>query len=175
MFRSDTTTPDASTFLHGLFAALDHDGLDVSDMVLDHLCYRVASPERFAWMREALAQQGTLLSESLIGGRAIATFRLHLPIRHGERSIDVIELPAPKPTSHYPEGYEHAEFVVGEDLSDLIKRHPMLPWDTRGMHKPTNAEVRLRYPGFSVKFHRRSLAEVIDEELRDQRRVNERS
>jgi predicted metalloenzyme YecM len=161
--------PDPTPFLQHLFAALHADGLEVEDMELDHLCYRVATAERYATCKELIAQQGTLLAESLIAGRPIATYRLHQGFRFRERIIDVVELPSPKPGSTYPEGYEHAEFVVDEDLLVFTQRYPKLAWELDDLYKPTNADVHLRYPGFSVKFHRQRLSDVIATEQRDQR------
>ncbi|HPF89715.1 MAG TPA: VOC family protein, partial [Flavobacteriales bacterium] len=91
----------------------------------------------------------------------IATFKLHAPINHQDRRIAVVELPAPKGGSPYPEGWEHVEFVVGEDPRVFAGRHPSLPWDMSGADKGSNPDVRLSYNGFSVKFHERSLEEVI--------------
>lgn len=151
----------AAPFLDRLFTALRADGIDTSAFELDHLCYRVADNGRYAELKELLARSGHLLSETLIGGRPIATFRLDAPILFHGRTISVIELPAPKPGSPYPEGFEHAEFVVGMDPLVFAAQHPQLPWDRSAAHGPINPEVRLRYVGFSVKFHEHPLAYVI--------------
>ncbi|HEX2616701.1 MAG TPA: VOC family protein [Flavobacteriales bacterium] len=148
-------------FLDRLFAALDADGLDVSAFELDHVCYRVADQQSYEVVCAQLAAKGELLSATLIAGRPISTFQLHAPLVYRERRIGVIEVPAPKPGSPYPEGFEHAEFVVPEDLRTFIARHPSLAWDLSDLDKPINGDVRLRYDGFSVKFHRQALAYVI--------------
>lgn len=162
--------PDPAPFLEHLFTALHADGLKVEHMELDHLCYRVATAERYATFKDIFAQHGTLLAESLIAGRPIATYRLHQGFRFMERIIDVVELPSPKPGSTYPEGYEHAEFVVDEDLLAFTQRYPALAWELDDLYKPTNADVRLRYPGFNVKFHRQRLSDVIAAEQGDKRK-----
>ena len=59
--------------------------------------------------------------------------------------------------------------MVDEDLVSFTPRYPQLAWDLDDLRKTTNPDVRLRYPGFSVKFHGQSLADVIAQELRDQR------
>lgn len=151
-------------FLEKLFAAMAQCNIVVDRMELDHVCYRVDDDERYGILRKELDTDGTLLSESLIGGRSIATYRLHRPFHYEERRIDVVELPAPKTGSFYPEGYEHAEFVVQEDLMTFTQKHPDMEWDLSGISKPINAEVRLRFDGFSVKFHRQPLADVIEME-----------
>lgn len=161
--------PDPTLFLQHLFAALHADGVDVEDMELDHLCYRVATVVRYSTCMDLFAQHGTLLAESLIAGRPIATYRLHQGFRFRERIIDMVELPSPKPGSTYPEGYEHAEFVVEEDLLVFTQRYPKLAWELDDLRKTTNPDVRLLYPGFSVKFHRQRLSDVIATEQRDQR------
>lgn len=160
---------DPTDLLHRLFAALSDDGIDVSGFELDHVCYRVADMGRYETMRTMLAGSGTFLGEHRISGRPIATFLLNEPFRFAGRSIEVVELPAPKPGSDYPEGFEHAEFVVFEEPLEFAQRYPLLNWDLSGASKPTNADVRLNYDGFSVKFHQRSLADVIAAEQRTTR------
>jgi len=168
--------PDASLFLEQIFKALSADGIDISSFELDHLCYRVGTMERYAELKRKLMEEGTLLGEHQIGGRPIASVRLHVPFTVQNRSIAVIELPAPKPGSpsrlpfdsaldrrskSYPEGYEHVEFVVDMEPNEFAARYPALDWDLSGAHKTVNADVRRNYDGFSVKFHRLTLAVVI--------------
>lgn len=153
--------PDPTPFLQRLFAALAHDGIGTVGLELDHLCYRVADHMAYVRWCAHLSQQGGSLGEHLIGGRPISTFRMQEPFVFQDRSIHVVELPAPKPGSPYPEGWEHAEFVVAEDPQAFAARHPALAWDLSGADKTTNADVRLGYDGFSVKFHERSLEEII--------------
>jgi len=161
---------DPTDLLNRLFAALLGDGVDVTAFELDHVCYRVADMGRYEALRTMLAQQGTLLGDHVIGGRPIATFRVIEPFLFEGRSIAVIELPAPKPGSDYPEGFEHAEFVVDEGPLVFAQRYPELKWDLAGGSKPINADVRLNYDGFSVKFHQRALADVIADEERERAR-----
>lgn len=156
--------PDASSFLQRVFDALLTDGVDVADLVLDHICYRVATPDRYIVWKDLLSKNGELLGEHVIGGRPIATFKLHAPIDHQDRRIAVVELPAPKGGSPYPEGWEHVEFVVDEGPRVFAARHPSLHWDLSSADKTINPDARLSYDGFSVKFHERSLEEVIAQE-----------
>ena len=149
---------DPAPFLRKLFSVLDENGVDVLRSPLDHLCYRVENDERYQALRNALDREGILLGENQIGGRPIATYRLNKPFLFDGRSIDVLELPAPKPGSPYQEGYEHAEFVVDEDLLAFIQRYPKLAWDISAIGKTINADVRLRFEGYSVKLPRRALA-----------------
>jgi predicted metalloenzyme YecM len=148
-------------FLDRLFAALAEDGIEVKKYKLDHICYRAGNVERYHQLRQALIPFGELLTEKPINGRPIATFKLHTPLHYQDRAIDCLELPSPKTGSPYPDGYEHAEFVVPEGLEQFQRRYKHLQFDTKGLHKAINADLRRSYEGFSVKFHEQSLEYVI--------------
>lgn len=106
-------------------------------------------------------EYGTLLVENKIGGRAISTFKLHEPIIFGERKIWCIELPSPKEGSFYPEDYEHVEFVIDKDFDTFMKSYPQIHFNTKALSKEINADIRIKYDGFSVKFHHNTLEYVI--------------
>ena len=116
--------------------------MDVSGYEADHVCWRTETWDEYETLVTALKEQQApyldnaststdsknnrceLLIESNIGGRPIATFSLYegisvVPLREGtdggtknNRSIRVIEIPAPKEGSFYQRGLEHVEFVV---------------------------------------------------------------
>lgn len=148
-------------FLDQLSQQLAVDGIDVHLYELDHICYRVASMERYEALKTRLAQISTLLKETQIGGRPIATYKLHQAILYKNRQIWCIELPAPKADSYYQEAYEHVEFVIQEDFESFMAKYPTIKFDTKGVSKPINADLRIKYKDFSVKFHHYSLEYVI--------------
>jgi predicted metalloenzyme YecM len=152
---------DPSPFLDQVFSALTLAGIKVESFELDHICYRVAEGARYDLIKDELLKSGSLLSEKEIAGRAIAVIKLTTPIIYHDRQIGYVELPQPKPGSPYPEGYEHVEFVIDESLHSFMARYPDAPFDSNGLRKRINADVRLKYDGFSVKFHEQSLAYVI--------------
>ena len=156
---------DPSVFLGQVFDALNEDNIPVADFELDHICYRVNSTERYRELKAQLFDLGDLLVESQVGGRSIATFKLFQPIIFRGRSIWVLELPAPKNGSDYPEGFEHVEFVIDTDLETFIKSHPEMEFEIKGLFKGDNPDVRRKYDGMSVKFHTKSLEQVIMEEI----------
>lgn len=156
--------PDHRSFLDVLLPALWKDLPAAQDWPIDHLCCRVADHSAYLHWRNMLHAHGALLAESLIGGRPIATFRLHKPLCHGDRSVHLVELPAPKPGSPYPEGWEHAELVTPVPLDALLQAHPQLNWDVSELHKPLNPALRLRYGAFSIKLHTLPLDAVIARE-----------
>lgn len=152
---------DPTLFLNRLFAELSSRGLDASDWPLDHVCYRVETEERYGYLKEQLLGLGKLISDKVIGGRPISVFLLEEPYGYQGRRIDCLELPAPKPSKSYREGYEHAEFVLAEALEDFMSRHPQLGFDIKGLQKAINPDLRLNFGDINVKFHRQSLEYVI--------------
>lgn len=147
-------TQFANTAAHHLHAR----NLDVTSFPTDHICYRIETPDHYITIKEFVGEYGTLLSENIINGRPIATFKLHTPIPHEHGLIPCVELPSPK-NKHYPEGFEHIEYVVPSMVA-LQEQHPRLEFrqEHYGQYNPT---LSLKIDNFSVKFHERSLEDVI--------------
>lgn len=153
--------PDPQTFLDNIFACLEKDNINVENCELDHICYRVETIQQYQNLKNKLQKIASLLTESLINNRPICTFELHQPIIYKNREIRLIEIPAPKNNSFYKEGYEHVEFVVKQSLQNWINLHQNIKFDTKGIDKEINPEVRIIYGNYSVKFHNYNLAYVI--------------
>ncbi|KAI8817152.1 Glyoxalase/Bleomycin resistance protein/Dihydroxybiphenyl dioxygenase [Fimicolochytrium jonesii] len=146
---------------------------------IDHLCFRTSTAAEYDSYKAELASLGTLLTESIVGGRHIATYKLRpehalhytqtTDCKPVDRTIDVIELPSPKPGRPYPSGIEHVEVVVDVPLEVYRDRYKDVGWDERGMGKGLNRDLRLDFTAagkeFSVKFHEQSLERVIEIEL----------
>jgi predicted metalloenzyme YecM len=139
--------------------------------MMDHICYRVETEERYRQMRGELENFGTLLGENEVQGRMIATFELDEYIRADGWTIPYLELPAPKEGSFYPEGLEHAELVVVGSLKRFMARHTDLPFSHGGMSKVINPEAGLKAEGVSVKFHEQQLGAVVQIEQRLQEEI----
>ena len=164
--------PSPTTFLEAIFTALEPTAGALDHLELDHVCYRVETTDRYTELKTWLLHKNELLVESLINGRHIATFRMAEPFRFRGREIWLLELPEPKPGSHYAEGWEHVEFVTDRPLAEFavwMAEHLGVAdadIDRSGMNKPLNADLRLRLEGgLSVKFHELALDEVIRMEL----------
>lgn len=160
MFQITQFLGPIDSFLDRIFASLEADGIDVASYELDHVCYRVETDERYEQLKSELSTVGEILSEVMIAGRMIATIHLHDPIVSRGRAISCLELPAPKPGSPYSEGFEHAEFAVG-DLDAFIRNYPGVAFDLSTLHKPVNRDVSRKYDGVSVKFHEYPLEYVV--------------
>ena len=152
------TLPD---FMDKVFQALRNDGVDAASYELDHICYRVSSTSRYDEVKLLLSTIADRLSETLVSGRAITTFKLHKPMLLLDRSIQVIEVPSPKRNSRYVEGFEHIEFVIDQSFDAFMARYAHLTFDVKDIYKKINPDIRLQYDEFSVKFHHTSLEDVI--------------
>jgi predicted metalloenzyme YecM len=165
--------------------------IDVTDLHADHVCYRTETIAQYTALVGALqsveaSDSFTLLVESVIGGRQIATFKLARPIEIGlgncrHSSIDVVEIPSPKEGSPYDKGLEHIEFVIGDAgthkspmndevhataLDAWMRKYPSISWNTKALHKQCNPDLSLKlelpdYGRVSVKFHLIPLETVI--------------
>ncbi|WP_275907551.1 VOC family protein [Aeromonas sp. 5HA1] len=160
----DTTLGPMAPFVCQLLAELDQLAVHVNNINVDHLCYRAASLAEYQKLNAELATQGTLLVEGMIGGRPIATYQLHQSVLCGHVSVPCIELAAPKPGRNHQAGLEHIELVV-PSLHELVAAYPDLPFKTANIDDLRNPDVGLMLASGQIKFHLRSLAEVIEEEL----------
>lgn len=161
----DTTLGPMAPFVCQLLTELSAVMGEYDTPRVDHLCYRAATLPEYLALREALARHGILLVEGMIGGRPIATYRLHQPVCWQGGSVPCIELAAPKPGRSHQAGLEHIELVV-PSLHELVTAHPNLPFKTSNIEDGRNPDVGLMLPSGQIKFHLRDLSEVIDEELR---------
>jgi predicted metalloenzyme YecM len=153
---------DANSFLNSLFDEIEALSLNIEMEYIDHLCYRVKTDSEYTLYKKEFSESGKLLIESVVGGRLISSFKLNSPIKFKDYKIDVIELPAPKVAKAYTTGFEHAEFVIMKSFEEVINTHPSICFDTSGINKKHNPELRLKLnSGKSIKFHHDSLENII--------------
>ncbi len=160
MIKIENLLEDAKDFVRKIIEALKKDGIKVSDLELDHLCFRTETREDYSYFKEKLFEIGRFISEVEIAGRPIALYKLSSPIIVDNREIYFIELPAPKKESSFLNGWEHAEFVIKDNFEDFMKKYPAVKFDLGDISKPTNPDIKIKYDGFCVKFHHKSLEEV---------------
>ncbi|MEO1713796.1 MAG: GNAT family N-acetyltransferase [Bacteroidota bacterium] len=152
----------AQRFLHQMESDWQAEGYALPPLSIDHLCYRVESQARYFSLKEYLEREHTLLIESEIAGRPIATYQLAEPWLWKDQMIDVLELPAPKPEHPYAEGFEHLEVVVPVSLEQFLHRHTRIKVEQPKRQDPLNPTLKWTLPNGVIKFHERSLAEVIE-------------
>ena len=155
------------TFVDEIISGLSKHNINVKDFYLDHVCYRVETEQEYKICYDELTKVATLLIEQLIGGRPIATFKLHEPILVSKynRQVSVIELPMPKPNTLYSSGFEHCEFVITQNLKDFADLYNV-KWDFGGLNKKINSDIRIKFNDskgkvISVKFHNNTLENFI--------------
>lgn len=158
---------DYQAFIKNISAGLVEAGIDREELaMMDHICYRVATQARYDELLQELSGEATLLGESLVMGRNIATFEFNDYLQADGWIVPCLELPAPKASSPYPEGLEHVELVFIGSLERFRQRHAELKFDNKGMSKRINPELGLKSDIMSVKFHEQALGAVVGIEQR---------
>ena len=152
---------DPTLFFTSILKHLCQDGIDTTELICDHICFRVETPARYDYFKKALVPLGQLISEKVIGGRPIATFLLAKPIEALGYSIECLELPFPKTGSPYSEGYEHVEFVIQTSFAHFMGKYPEIKFITKGSDKTINPDIRISYGNKNVKFHHHPLSYVV--------------
>ncbi len=161
LFSLNTIYDEAGHFLNSLMIDLQQSEVDLKHWDIDHLCYRVETQAQYFEAQNLFKEMGQLLIESPVNGRMISTYKLHKPIRHSGRTIDIIELPAPKAGKITITGFEHIEVVVDETLTSLSEKYYRIPQDKGGLRKDFNAELELIFSSGALKFHYQSLESVV--------------
>jgi predicted metalloenzyme YecM len=152
----------AIDFLEQLFHKMTVERIEIAPhWDIDHLCYRVDSLSRYEELKTLFKTFGTMLIESDVNGRPIATFKLNFCIKFKDWIIDVVELPAPKVSKLTKEGFEHIEIVCDETFSDLEVKYKHLKLDLGGLEKDFNQEFEIELGERNLKFHHMSLESVI--------------
>jgi len=165
---------DYEMFIQAITIGLDELGISREEIVLmDHLCYRVETQERYEELKKRLQDEAELVAANQVNGREIATFEFKEPLRAAGWTVPYLELPAPKQGSAYKDGLEHVELVTVGSLDKFLQRHGDLSFSLEGMEKLINPEASLKTDTISVKFHEQSLGAVARIERRlEQHNIN---
>lgn len=151
----------AWVFLKKVFSKLEESNIDIINLELDHICYRVDTKEKYIKYKQEILKNSELLSENIISWRNISTFKLNNPIVYKNRKIRILELPEPKEWSYYDEWFEHIEFVIKDSFKDFIEKYNNLEFITKSCNKKVNPDIKLKFWDISVKFHHNTLEYVI--------------
>jgi predicted metalloenzyme YecM len=157
------TVGDYDSFLGKIVSEIESAGFDMRDFSqMDHMCYRTESIEKYEDKKTKLTEVASLLGSTMVNGREISTFRLFEPVLHGDWRVDAIELPAPKEGKPYPDGLEHVELVIYDDIPTFLEKYKGKDFDLRAADRGINPEIGLELGnGHSVKFHLLNLPTVI--------------
>lgn len=158
---------DPTQFLDELTSNIEKTWIDISNLFLDHICYRTSSNEDYENKKNIISEWWwDLLIESMIWWRLIATYKLFDPIVYKKRIIGILELPAPKPDAKHITGWEHVEFVIPESLESFYLKHShKVDFIVKWLAKKYNADLEIEFkPWVACKFHTQSLEKVIANE-----------
>lgn len=151
----------AAHFLDKVFTQLESKNVDLKNWEIDHLCYRTSSKENYEQSKKTFEKLGTLLIESEVNGRLIATYKLEKPLFYKKWMIELVEVPAPKPHKETAEGFEHIEVVIDDSFHHFMELYPKIPFDLSGLQKDLNPELEIEFENCAVKFHHKSLGQII--------------
>jgi len=155
---------DYEAFLDKIFALMESQEIEVKDYFLDHICYRVQTVDEYNRIKTELLKSSVLLSEALVGGRPIATVKLNSPLIYKNRKIYLIELPFPREGKKEVNGLEHVEFVIDTNLQEFMNTYSQVEFNTKGISKSDNPDIKWTKKGLTIKFHEESLETVIERE-----------
>lgn len=152
---------EAIDFLEQAWKRLSPYQGELSKLSIDHLCYRTTSLTHYEQAKRFFGELGIELIESMIGGRPIATYKLHRPVVFHGFQIDLVEVPAPKESKPTLAGLEHLEFVIPYSFDWVREVFAGERLSEKGASKLLNPEIEVGFENFAIKFHHKSLEEVI--------------
>ena len=137
--------------------------IDISPFELGHLAFRVPEWDQYVHVRTLLERHAVANREGVWNGRPMSMLLLAEPLRVLDgKVIPLIELIPPVHQRVYKMGMEHFGVVVGEDVDAFTRRHRAVLTGQQFQNE-WNEPYYVLFEDFShVKFHRRSLREVIE-------------
>lgn len=147
---------------------LHENGIARDDLVqCDTICYRVETNERYDELKQELARIAMMLNEVEINGRLIVVYALEEPLAVGKwQDVSYIEVPQPKPGSHYLEGIDHVQFVTRLPLGKFQAKYSDVAFEEKGLANKLNPLLKLEGEAVSVKFHDKHMGAVAELEDR---------
>ena len=138
-------------------------GIDITPYALSHLAYRVPEWDQYVHVRTLLERHAVANMEGVWNGRPMSMLLLAEPLRVLDgKAIPLIELIPPVHQRVYKMGMEHFGVVVGEEVDEFSRRH-RAALTGQQFQNEWNEPVYILFEDFThVKFHRRSLREVIE-------------
>jgi predicted metalloenzyme YecM len=153
---------------YGAFAAQQRDrltarGIDVTPYPLSHLAFRVPEWDQYVHVRTRLERHAVASAENVWNGRPICMIILTEPMPVlGDKTIPLIELIPPVHQRTYKMGMEHLGFVVGEGAEEFSRTHREVLTGQQ-FQSALNEPYYILFEDFThVKFHQRSLREVVE-------------
>jgi predicted metalloenzyme YecM len=154
---------DYRTFVARQCDRLAARGIDIAPYPLSHLAYRVPEWEQYVHVRTLLERHATANAENVWNGRPISIILLAQPLVVLDGAVvPLIELIPPVHQRVYRMGLEHLGVVVGDGAEEFsrVHRRALTGQQFQG---PYNEPYYVLFEDFThVKFHRRSLRDVLE-------------
>lgn len=129
-------------------------GLELSDLIIDHIALRINCPSLAKDAHQAWLEWGEAISTAEINGRPIVVIKFAQPLTTVLGSIECLELPYPKSGKHYPEqGWEHIECVIPSEARDVeqFKQHVLERFPALAQRWSQLTTLGIEYKGSSPK------------------------
>lgn len=111
-------------FFSDLLHRMKKSGINIAGMPMSHLLYRVEKMEEYEYLRDELISFCSEFVETQFNDRAVSILILKEPLLLEDGfTVDMIELPAPRPVHMYPTGLESIGVVVGKELPNFIAKY----------------------------------------------------
>lgn len=160
-FNIDKFLKQGESFFAALILEMKSQNIDVKPESADHLCFRVNSADEYTFYKSEILNYAKLLTEAMVNSRPICTFKMKQGFKFENHTIELLELPFPKPGSDYVTGFEHAEFVLNESFQNFQNRHTGIEFKVAG-NKNLNPELCVKTKSGQAKFHYSSLERVVE-------------
>lgn len=160
--NSNSILNQYKTFLDNFFVVFDRLGVETGSFAIDHVAYQAASTEDYEKLKPLFVKLGSMVSESVVGGRRVGIVKLDSPLKYGKYTISAVELIEPKKGQVCESDWQHVEFVIDVPLQEFANKHSSVDWDLAAIDRDEFPKVQHNFPnGFGVKFHTESVLEEV--------------
>lgn len=149
-------------FIRSLLSKLQELGIDVSNLVMDHIGYQASSDEDYDKLCLEFDKLGEKVRESIVGGRRVGIYKLNQPLHYRQYINPAVELVAPKSGQVCPSALEHVEFVI-DSFGSFMKKYPDVNWDITDISQPDFPMIKLKLSDYTqVKFHLTPVLQIVE-------------
>jgi len=115
---------DYEFFFSDLLHRLKAINIDITDLPITHLLYRVTTQPEYETLRDHLKDYCSEFVETQFNGRAVSILILEKPLMlENGFTVSMIELPAPRPVHMYPSGLESIGVFLGKSLPEFKQQY----------------------------------------------------
>lgn len=154
---------DYKTFFLDLLERLSVVKIDVQDMPISHICYRVEDVTQYESVRGNLKTFSSAYAEHEFAGRLVSEFILKNPLDLGKGySVLVVELLPPKSNTSYTRGLENFGMIVGKGLPEFKLKYKSILTGVKNRSLSCQPAYITFENAKTVKFYDRSLREIVE-------------